>query len=557
LYRSDSDESIRRYRLGPLLPRPQSSLSLNQLQFRRRSNPDIYPGTRRFSTSYSDEDILSNDQLDQIHFDPRYRDYRSASSLNNSNYRSRSNSLHSMASTGYMVPQNLHLRRISSISPPTINPLVPQKRWDTNPSIFIEEYCDEEMKSDEKGASKETLNTSNESLQPALNECDIKSFGDLSQIPFIDDDSNDSAPCELPLNVCNNRNNACRKSVSFDVIQNSRHVGPSHKCLFASNGKNFPKNFPPNIKSTHMNNELFHASHSPTRSSRAMRNVRASRDGYVARSHSQQPVVPNNKKSSFSPSTSSSSSVTRHDDHCSLVDKLIRIKKEDRQLEHNNRRVKESLDYKIKWNGIDGKKSTGKVKALTTFFNTLPYMSDECNCINFHQSTPNLSMTRSNNHLSCEEMATVRKQLKEWSEYGLKKSPSKDDNLVCTFMKRATSSPILCLENEIYGDCKQYNNVLNRLDNVRLRRQQNMEYVRNPQLPDGFILTKPHLCHSACKNIENTPIMIRPPSEKHRCRSACFNIKDPAKKRLKKKKAQSVMTVKHASEDDDDETFII
>lgn len=548
------------------------------MNYRRRSNPDIYPGARRFSTSYSDEDILSNDQLDQIHFDPRYRDYRSASSLNNSNYRSRSNSLHSTASSGHMAPQYQHFRRVSSPSPPLIPaPLIPQKRWDTNPSIFIEEYRDEEPKSDAKSDeknSRETLCTSNDSLQPALSVNDIKSFGDLSQIPFIDDD--DTAPCRILSSESNNEltkktddinAKTCRKTVSFDMIKS----GPSYQRLYTSNGNNFPKNFShSNFYSTDKNS-LFHASQNPSLSScRTMSNVRTSRDGYVARPRPSQQSVP---MSSFS---------CHNSDHCTLVNKLMRIKMEEKQ-KCDQHVKKNSLNYKIKWDDDVGAK-TGKVKALTTYFNSLPYMSDECNCVNIkHQSTPNLSMTKNNDKLTCEEMTIVRNQLKEWSEFGLK-NPSKD-TLVCTFMKRATSSPSLCLENEIYNDCKQFHDVLNRLDKVKMKRmkrqhQHNLslhsnacdyEYMKNPHLPDCFILKKANHCYPKCDNIDDNficpPIQPQPPSrqyssEKHKCRSACYNIKDPAKKLLKKKRKQ-MMNIKTLSQqhqkhaDEDNESLII
>jgi hypothetical protein len=631
MYHSDSDENIRRYRLGHasqeqhLNPRPSSTLSLNQLNFRRRSNPDIYPGTRRYSTSYSDEDILSNDQLDQIHFDPRYRDYRSASSLNNSNYRSRSNSLHSMASTGNIImPQYQPFRRVSNQSPPLIAPLIPQKRWDTNPSIFIEEYCDnddvhksESLKSENNKNSKETLCTSNESLQPALSINDMKSFGDLTEIPFIDDDSNDSAPCRVLSNdeIAPKKElmNTCRKTVSFDMLKS----GPSQQCLYssASNGKNFPKNPHTKIDYTYMNspqlfpiaskcttNPCFHNSCSSMHqhhlhhchknnninnmyshhASRAMSNVRRSKDGYVIRSQS----VPMSKFSSSS-----------NDDHCTLIDKLIKIRMEEKhqkereqnkqkkyQLENGHEKKLILQNYKIKWDEIDGNEShkvcSGKVKALTTYFNSLPFMSTECNCINIiHQSTPNLSVmfNSDNNKLSHDEMSIVRKQLKEWSEYGLRKSPK--DKLVCTFMKDASSSPITCLENELYGDCKQYHEVLNRLDKIIMKRANHHSSLSNikdnecldiPHLPNCFVLKKSSHCQPKFKNIENLLVNGRAPFsynfEKHKCRSPCYNIKRDSAKKCKKKSANSKSRTSsyeklpqqnHQKQYDDNESLII
>ncbi|XP_070491232.1 uncharacterized protein [Chironomus tepperi] len=146
-----------------------------------------------------------------------------------------------MASTGnIIVPQYQPFRRVSSQSPPLIAPLIPQKRWDTNPSIFIEEYRDDEahksesMKSENEKTSKETLCTSNDSLQPALSVHDIKSFGDLTEIPFIDDDSNEFVPCRVQSSdeivPKKESMNTCRKTVSFDMLKS----GPSQQCLYSS-----------------------------------------------------------------------------------------------------------------------------------------------------------------------------------------------------------------------------------------------------------------------------------------------------------------------------------
>lgn len=100
--------------------------------YRRMSNPDISQG-RRFSVSLSQDDILSNDQLQQIHFDPRYRDCRSTVSLNSSFYnRTRSNSLGSigrgMAACGTGIPAGIP---VSNLKP---------ARYDTPPSIYVEDY---------------------------------------------------------------------------------------------------------------------------------------------------------------------------------------------------------------------------------------------------------------------------------------------------------------------------------------------------------------------------------------------------------------------------------
>jgi len=225
------------------------------------------------------------------------------------------------------------------------------------------------------------------------------------------------------------------------------------------------------------------------------------------------------------------------------------------------------LSYKIKWEAAaaaddDEHKSVckGKVKALTTYFNSLPYMMDDCNCVNVHQSTPNLSVTQKANSskLSKEEENAVRKQLKEWSEFGLRKQqqqqqqqPPQKDKLVCSFMERAESSPLLCLSNEEFAGCRKYHDVLNKLDKVACHRSvaniRDFKYQYNPLVAAECFHHKPPV-HSRCQSAER-PTVVR--SEKHRCRSACFNIKDPAKK--KKKKQQNVGN----KNDDDNESLII
>lgn len=557
MYHSDSDESLHQYRLSHQQPpplRPQSTLSLNLLGSRRRSSPDIYPGARRFSTSYSHEDILSNDQLDQIHFDPRYRDYRSASSLNNNNYRSRSNSLNSVGSgVNMMMNQYQQFGRISSHSPPLLGaPLAPQKRWDTNPSIFIEEYNEDEhskLKTESKSESnsvknsKETLCSSNESLQP-LSESDIKSFGDLSQIPFIDEDSNESAPCRFAedeserkscgIMTSGNQRNTCRKTVSFDVIAG----GKSTAHLFTNNGKNSPKN-PNSIPNPTDKNHLFHGSH------RCRANVRPSRDGI--------------NRSTQSCSSVPRSSASCVDDHCTLVDKLIRLRLEEEGKMIPERDSKPALNYKIKWDGTEESRvCEGKVKALTTYFNSLPYIADDCNCINVHQSTPDLSTPRNHNKLTNDEMEKVRKQLKEWSEFGLKKTSSEP---ACSFLQHASSSPKICLENERFNECKQYRNVLNKLDKAEMRRRNlfhhSLENINNPFTLNCFCHQQHHHCHPNRRRFEDEETVHAQPttvrSEKHRCRSACFNIKDPAKKKKKRRETKA----HNSMPEDDNESFII
>lgn len=438
---------------------------------------------------------------------------------------------------------NQEFRRLSSNqSPPLLGaPLAPQKRWDTNPSIFIEEYNDDEplkskteSKTDSRSErnSKETLCSSNESLQP-LSESDIKSLGDLSEIPFIDEDSNEAAPCRFDDDISNRSGimtsgnpprNTCRKTVSFDVIAGAPS---SHQHLFTNNGKNSPKN-PHPISYPTDKNQLFFGSH------RFRANVRPSRDGINRTSKCFAPVP---RPSSFS-----------YDDHCPLVDKLIRMRLEEERTP--------SPRPKCKREGAeDSRVCEGKVKALTTYFNSLPYMIEDCSCINVHQSTPDLSLSRNRNKLTFEEMEIVRKQLKEWSEFGLRENKS-----MCFPLPKQP-----CMADETFSGCKQYREMLNKLNKAAERRKKlhhSMENMYNPLLSDHCsFYPKPRHCHFDCRNKDDEikvthdvrPTVMR--SEKHKCRSPCYNIKDPAKKR--KKKETEMKKVAKSLPEEDSESFVI
>lgn len=528
LYHSDSDESVH---LFPIFepPRRLSTLSLNTIDCRRRSNPDIYPGARRYSTSYSQEDILSNDQLEQIHFDPRYRDYRSASSLYN---RTRSNSLNSVGSGGNIINQYQQFRRLSnqSPSPPLLGaPLMPQKRWDTNPSIFIEEYyddnpsCNSKIKSKSESrssilksagnskGSKDTLGSSSDSLLP-LNECDIKSFGDLSNIPFIDDDSNDSA-ADNTNRFANTRsdneisgftqstsfqqpstksaNSNCRKTVSFDVIagQSSSKQQQQPKIFSTDYGNNFPQIPKSNPYPTD-------SVIPPSRT-----NVRTTRDGINR--------YPYYYQSSYRKSSSRVPNSSSCDDHCTLFEKLIRLKMEEERENLHRDCCRRGLAGR----SCDGKNEPiqfceGKVKALTTYFNTLPYLSDNCKCVQAYQSTPDLSTaTCRSDKLSDNEMEMVRRQLKEWSEFGLKSSDKPESGrLTCDFFTTDH------YKNNVQRDCR-----------TRIEKMcRSLEDLAEPC---------PLICHHCCVNVHKccrlpSPkqiLSVPPPrADRHNCRSACY-----------------------------------
>lgn len=163
---------------------PYRRLSTPDMRYPYQYQPPPPPMRHRYSLSLSHDDILSNDQLQQIHFDPRYRDCRSISniSLSSSSSKNRSNS--SISSVQLHPPFGGSQSRIISHS----------KKWDTNPSIFIEEFVDEPAvieETDKQSASSASLANSLSSVEDIvqpLDEMGIKSVNSIDEIPFIDDE---------------------------------------------------------------------------------------------------------------------------------------------------------------------------------------------------------------------------------------------------------------------------------------------------------------------------------------------------------------------------------
>ncbi|XP_058467072.1 afadin isoform X7 [Malaya genurostris] len=247
---------------------------------RRMSNPDIV-STRRFGLSFSNDDILSNDQLQQIHFDPRYRDCRSTVSLTSFHNRSRSNSLGSIGRTNVRPVDVATVASTVSVGsgPKPI-------RYDTPPSIYVEDYdsressrSSREMIKIEETAEPETPLTGGQPVfeikvnTPSV-DSNLSFVADvnLDDIPFIDDDdenyergtrfyaqldSDEDNPPESPVNKVSSvsvavavpapqppplsatdgniasimiypgsrrgSNTSCRKTVSFDIIADNNN----------------------------------------------------------------------------------------------------------------------------------------------------------------------------------------------------------------------------------------------------------------------------------------------------------------------------------------------
>lgn len=193
---SASDECILKHRnsLHEINPFFETGTSISREPFRRLSTPDMRytyqyqpppPPTRhRYSLSLSQDDILSNDQLQQIRFDPRYRDCRSISNISLSSNSSKNRSSNSL--NNIQLPPQLNGNQNRTIGQ--------SKKWETNPSIYIEEFVDEPIITDEidkQSASSasivNSLSSVDDIVQP-LDEMCIKSVSSVDEIPFIDDD---------------------------------------------------------------------------------------------------------------------------------------------------------------------------------------------------------------------------------------------------------------------------------------------------------------------------------------------------------------------------------
>ncbi|XP_055526192.1 afadin isoform X4 [Wyeomyia smithii] len=230
---------------------------------RRMSNPDLIQ-PRHYGLSFSNDDILSNDQLQQIHFDPRYRDCRSTVSLTSFHNRTRSNSLGSISKTNEVSS--------SGVAPSSRN--IGPVRYDTPPSIHVEDYdsrgsshSSREMIKIEEATEAETpvveMPVFEIKLELPSTDSNLSFVADvnLDDIPFIDDDEDDEVEtrfytsldselqpsfvqavprtfsttktsttlgniASIMINPGSRRgsNSSCRKTVSFDIIAESKNL---------------------------------------------------------------------------------------------------------------------------------------------------------------------------------------------------------------------------------------------------------------------------------------------------------------------------------------------
>lgn len=238
---SDSDENL--YRMHDAAYQSRSPFGSDS---RLCDNLNVQ---RRRHSSYSHEDIL-NLKFQQPTIDPRYRDSRpfvsSASNIYSYNARrdffSRrrsSSSLHEdiiqpfQPLQKFIRPDGILRKSNATLNSSTNLSEKSNSKWDLNPSIFIEEYSD-----DKEAEVKSNCSSTNLSLAEAhepLNEEAVAPFLKFEEIPFIDDEndnSSDQSEIYVPQMALNSHyENQCRgsekkpliirnrKTVSFDLME--------------------------------------------------------------------------------------------------------------------------------------------------------------------------------------------------------------------------------------------------------------------------------------------------------------------------------------------------
>lgn len=211
---------------------------------------------QRRHSSYSHEDIL-NMKYQNPPVDPRYRDNRPFVNSNSSLYdharrdfMSRRRSSSSLQDDMLQPFQPYHIDSFLRKSNPTIihnnsSPNLSEKcnsNWNLNPSIYIEEYNDDnttEVKSNNSSAT----NISYSEVHQPLNEESVAPFAGCDEIPFIDDEHDNSTHfCDIFMPVVNcveqQRHDSekslpslikNRKTVSFDLVDSNEELNRIRK----------------------------------------------------------------------------------------------------------------------------------------------------------------------------------------------------------------------------------------------------------------------------------------------------------------------------------------
>jgi hypothetical protein len=525
---SCSDESLERYLYDDSvythynnnnsLYYPQSQHSMYTdvqrsfpLQFhdtsRRYSNPDIQ---RRCSLSLSNDDILSNDQLQQIHFDPRYRDYRSSSSLNrlSSNVqippaaqkRNRSTSLTSMRSSHSSGSGDILRSRTNSdvgINFPVV------QRFDTNPCIYVEEY-DDNNENTLKGLYN--FDTNN---QP-LSEVSLKScLGDnVDEIPYIDDVGEVVVDVVIPLNratpplapsqkattsIMTNRrnsNSSCRKTVSFDFFTEDEVTNDPPPAIVVT---------PVLTKSQTCHENICEPPPPPQNGTKPQPEpifefCKVKPKQQMIPMSEQETNILNSTKESITSCSNVSSPKRSSSSKCdsgivgreratppkertrktSIVDFLERAEPPNTKIVRVKIDRDSSKKPKILWSSqslgaivdvdLDQLEAAGKVKALTQYFDGLDGDGRKV----FSKSTPDLRVVAppppGGDKLTQAERDTVLQQLKEWSEFGTKPRPPPIEYVCDLHRNEPCSAAIQNIRPQDLGQCRYIDALYQKID---------------------------------------------------------------------------------------------
>ncbi|KAL1398809.1 hypothetical protein pipiens_002337 [Culex pipiens pipiens] len=508
--RSMSRRGSLRQPLTPVMTHTTSTPYLSYHDaYRRMSNPDISQG-RRFSVSLSNDDILSNDQLQQIHFDPRYRDCRSTVSLNSSFYnRTRSNSLGSIG-RGLAAACSTGIPTMPCIPPPIA--LSKPTRYDTPPSIYVEDY---DSRGSSHNSSREMIKIE-ESVEPEpespvvahvpvfevriegpSTESNLSFVADvnLDDIPFIDDDDDEER--ETRFYTTRSSEEDLRPSAPPPPMPPPYVAAPPPPPPPAptpvSNSTTLG-----NIASIMINPGSRRGSNSSCRKTVSFDIIT---DSGNARSGSQQDI--------------NGGTTTYEDDNYS------------KEFSHTSKPLEsESYSCQVRWSVEEQPAEPvrighGKVKALTAFYDSLKNGNNNIELgrpmsgrsKRLSSSTPNLGSCVGNERGAVKEKLTtveeeeILSQLKQWSEFG---SMSDELDKKCNLHKSASCEDsvhkvgIVARDDKLDGRRKPISR-----STVNLNHYQVVDYNWNHQQPDGFILKKVKLCSKNCTNIESNRIQLR------------------------------------------------
>lgn len=248
LYDYNSDESLNHYEQeGYNVPMFQPTPNFcNYGSSDRLFQPRL---TQRRHSSYSHEDIL-NMKYQNPPVDPRYRDSRPFANSNSSlhdharrDFMSRRRSSSSLQEDMLRPLQPYPLDSFLRKSNPTIihnnsSPNLSEKcnsNWNLNPSIYIEEYNDNAA---EVKSNNSSTNLSYTEPHQPLNEESVAPFAGCDEIPFIDDEHDEtSIPhyCDyfMPVVNCVEQQRQLndikpymknRKTVSFDLVDSNEEL---------------------------------------------------------------------------------------------------------------------------------------------------------------------------------------------------------------------------------------------------------------------------------------------------------------------------------------------